>query len=200
MTSLTPLEIAERVRRLRESVIIGDCIDMLPYRPEHDAEVVRLRDLPNVRYFLHLTEAPTEAGQAAWRAGYEARGDDVMWLIRDKTGRICGTNRLYDINPVSAEKGSQIVEPDVARVVPAALESEVTIIDLAFGTFNADRVVAQIREDNTQVQSMNTRFGFVQVGATEIRGVPYGTWHLTRAAWNPAPLRAILKHWARRYA
>ncbi len=200
MTTLSPTEIADRVQALRQDVIVGDCIDMLPYRPEHDAEVVRLRNLPNVRYFLHLADEATVEGQAAWRSGYEARTDDVMWLIRDKSGRICGTNRLYDINGRTAEKGSQIVEPEIARVVPAALESEVRIIETAFNTFGVDHVVAMIREDNTQVHSMNERFGFVRDSEAEIRGVRYLRFLLPRERWNPAPLQAILKHWAKRYA
>ena len=123
-----------------------------------------------------------------------------MWIIYDKSGRICGTNRLYNINPESAEKGSQIVEPEVARIVPAALESEVIAIATAFNTFAVEKVIAEIREDNTQVKSMNERFGFVPESEREIRGVRFMKYVLTREAWNPAPLQAILDHWARRYA
>ena len=173
---------------------------MLPYGSEHDSAVVRLRSLPNVRYFMNLIEEPTLASQAAWRHGYAGRADDVMWIIYDKSGRICGTNRLYNINPESAEKGSQIVEPEVARIVPAALESEVIAIATAFNTFAVEKVIAEIREDNTQVKSMNERFGFVPESEREIRGVRFMKYVLTREAWNPAPLQAILDHWARRYA
>ena len=200
MTCLSLAEIADRVRCLRETVMVGSCIDMLPYEPEYDAEVVRLRSLSNVRYFMNLIDEPTLAGQVVWREGYGAREDDVMWLIRDKLGRICGTNRLYDINPRTAEKGSQIVEPEIARALPAALESDVTIIETAFNTFNVEKITAIIREDNVQVKTMNERFGFVSESESEIREVRYVKYVLTREAWNPSPYRAILEHWARRYA
>lgn len=199
MISLSAAEIADRVRLLRKGTIVGSCIDMLPYGAEYDAEVVRLRSLSNVRYFMNLIDEPTLAGQAVWREGYARRNDDVMWLIRDKSGRICGTNRLYDISALTGEKGSLIVDPEVARAVPAALESEVTIIETAFTTFNIEKIITHVREDNTQMKSMNERFGFARESVTEIRGVKYERSFLTRETWNPSSFCAILEHWARRY-
>lgn len=199
MTELSATEIADRVAQLRTTVIVGTCIDMLPYGPEHDAEVVRLRSLPNVRYFMNIKHGPTPAEQIAWREGYSRRHNDVMWVIRDKSGRICGTNRLYGICGRTAEKGSQIVDPEIALVLPAALESDMRIIDTAFNMFHVEQVTAQIRRDNTQVKSMNARFGFIAEGESEIRGVKYDNFSLARDEWNPSLLQEILNHWAHRY-
>lgn len=191
--------VPDNVRRQRNAVIIGDCIDMIPYGAAYDTEVVRLRNLPEVRYFMNLAEPANIEDQSIWRAGYESRENDVMWLLRDKSGRFCGTNRLYEINKSSAEKGSQIVDPQFARSVPAALESEVRIINIAFNVFNVHEVVATIREDNDKVKSMNTRLGFITDGDLEIRGIKYLRYVLPRRSWDPLPFKTILSHWAKRF-
>lgn len=200
MTHPTNSDIVGLVEQLRNDVIVGDCIDMLPYRAEHDADVVDLRSLPDVRYSMNIDEPPSLPAQAAWRTSYRDRRDDITWLLRDKRGTICGTNRLYNINSATAEKGSQIVHPDIAPAVPAALESDVRIIEAAFTLFNVHRVVTHIREDNSHVKSMNLRFGFVPKAELNIRGVKYLRFELTHDAWDPEPFLTILQHWARRYA
>lgn len=199
MIAPSEAHIADLVRKLRNSVIIGDCIDMVPYGEQHDSEVVRLRNLPDVRYFLNLSEPANVEGQASWRMGYEKRDDDIMWLLRDKSGRFCGTNRLYDINKDAAEKGSQIVDPDFARLLPAALESEVRIIEIAFKILKVPSVIATIREDNEKVKSMNNRFGFAPDGRDDIRGIQYLRYKLQKSDWKPEPFRVILAQWAKRF-
>lgn len=190
--------VADKVCYYRSTVITGDCIDMVPYEALYDSEVVRLRNLSEARYFLNLSEPATRESQSIWRLGYEGRKGDIMWLIRDKSGRLCGTNRLYDINEVSAEKGSQIVDRNFARLVPAALESEIRIIDIAFDVFNVREVVATIRADNEKVKSMNNRLGFIEGGSLEISGIKYFRYVLPRGSWNPDPFKKVLAHWAKR--
>lgn len=200
METTRAIAIAETIMNLRGKTIIGRCIDMVPYAAEHDEEVVQLRALPNVRYFMNLIDEPSHAGQAAWREGYERRFDDIMWVIHDKFGRACGTNRLYEITDETAEKGSLIVHPDVSRILPAALESEVTVIDTAFNLFEVKRVITQNREDNTNMISMNEKLGFLLRGESTIRGAKYLQYELSRDAWNPAPFRTVIDHWARRFS
>lgn len=192
--------IPDMVHCHRSQTIFGDCIDMVPYNATHDAEVVRLRNITEVRYFLHLAKPANLDGQSLWRVGYEDRHDDIMWLLRDKSGCFCGTNRLYNINNKSAEKGSQIVDPNFARVLPAALESEVRIIDMAFKVFGVQEVIATIRQDNERVKSMNVRLGFIRDRELNIRGVEYWRYVLPRRSWNPNPFKAILAQWSRRFS
>lgn len=192
-------QIVACVDRLRAETIVGACIDMVPYGPADDAEVVRLRSLPNVRHFMNLTDQPSLTAQRAWRAGYETRSNDVMWMIRDKCGRVCGTNRLYDIGVFSAEKGSQIVDPQFSRILPAALEADITVIKIAFQQLGMDRVVAFIREDNAHVRSMNERFGF-EATADEMRNeVRYIRYCLQRDRWKSDSFDRIVKHWSKRF-
>ena len=56
--------IQDKVRSYRSTVIIGDCIDMIPYSSEHDPDVVRLRNLEEVRYFMNLPDASSVSTQA----------------------------------------------------------------------------------------------------------------------------------------
>lgn len=191
-------DISEKVHRHRNAAIIGDCIDMVPYDATHDPEVVRLRNLPEVRYFLNLAEPANIEGQSKWRVGYEDRNDDIMWLLRNKSGEICGINRLYDISKTSAEKGSQIVDPQFARLLPVALESEIRIIDIAFDVYGVREVIATIREDNEKVISMNQRFGFHLDGEVQIRGVNYLRYVLSRKDWSPDSFKKVIAHWSNR--
>ena len=198
MISLSAAEIADRVRLLRKGTIVGSCIDMLPYGAEYDAEVVRLRSLSNVRYFMNLIDEPTLAGQAVWREGYARRNDDVMWLIRDKSGRICGTNRLYDISALTGEKGSLIVDPEVARLSRRVrIRSDDYRDCLHHVQHREDHHTRPRGQHSNEINERAVRIRSESV--TEIRGVKYERSFLTRETWNPSSFCAILEHWARRY-
>ena len=186
------------VERLRREPIVGHCYDLVPYSAQHDEQVVALRRLPNVRHFMNLIDEPTLDSQRSWRLGYEQRNNDVMWVICDKSGQVCGTNRLYDITPSSAEKGSLIVDPDLARGGPSALEAEIQIINLAFGVLLVDFMITTVKAGNTNMISMNKRFGFSYLNDLEIRGEVFSQYKLFRESWNPEPYEATLRHWSRR--
>jgi RimJ/RimL family protein N-acetyltransferase len=191
--------ISDKVHRLRNTVIIGSFIDMVPYTSEYDSEVVRLRSLEEVRYFMKLSEAPSVKAQVTWRSYYECRSDDIMWIMKDKLGRVCGTNRLYNISKYFCEKGSLVTDPTLTRTVPATLESEFIVINRAFDDFNIDAVVTHVRPDNVKMNSINNRFGFVRDGSVDIRGQEFFRYFLERKAWNPDPLKKVLDHWAKRF-
>lgn len=191
--------VSEKVRHLRSLAIIGDCIDMIPYTSEYDSEVVRLRSIHEARYYMNLSKAPCENDQITWREGYESRSDDVMWIIRNKSGVVCGTNRIYDISKDFCEKGSLIVDPVHARTAPITLESELIVIKTAFDEFDVRGVITHVRPDNLKMNSINDRFGFVRDGEVDIRGENYHRYILSRKSWNPEPFQAILSQWAKRF-
>lgn len=196
--TLSAERITERVQKLRSLTIEGVCVDLKPYSREHDGEVIRLRSQPAACYFLNAPVPPSLATQQTWRTAYEARENDVMWIIVGKSGRPCGMTRLYDIEPGVAEKGSLVIDPVAAAGIPATLESEIKVIEAAFNTFEVDTLITRVREDNTNMLSINARFGFVHEAETIIRGARYLVSSLSRHAWKPDAFAAILTHFARR--
>lgn len=200
MPNLSADQIADRVHKLRQNTVIGSCIDLEPYAAAFDSAVVDLRSHPDARYNMQIADPPTLAGQATWRRAYDDRSNDVMWVIRDKSGAVCGTNRLYDIDERIAEKGSLIIKPEIARIVPAALESDLRIIDTAFQLFDVEKIITRVRINNVPMKSMNSRFGFVPERTIDIRGAEYEISALHRDEWDSTALHTIIQHWARRYA
>lgn len=187
------------VAHYRATPIVGACVTLLPYGPAHAEAVVRLRNLPEVRYFLNQGAPSTMATQAAWAQGYRSRQDDLFWVLVDRAGAVVGCNRLYDIGREHAEKGSQIVDPLHARIGPFALEADLLAIRLAFEVFGVSAVLARVRQDNDKVLSMNRRMGFAPV-ATELRNeVPFTVLRLDRAAFQPAPLDRLVEYWSQRH-
>lgn len=190
--------IVAAVKSLRDTTIEGKCINLDPYTDIRDLDVVRLRSLPNTRYAMNLLDAPSLAMQAAWRAAYESRPNDVMWIIRTKAGAVCGTNRLYDISHSVAEKGSLIVDTALAGGAPAALEAEVIVLNAAFQTFGVDRVITHVRNENTPMRSINCRFGFTWEADVTVRGVTFGRYVLNRRDWHPQPFEQLIARFSSR--
>ena len=187
------------VEDLRSRPLIGKCIDLIPYDEAWCEEVVRLRNLPEVRRSMNLVEPPSVTAQRAWGAEYVGRRNDVFWMILNKAGQLCGCNRIYDIQSDVLEKGSQIVDPRFARTCPVALEADFIAINLAFELFGVKRVIYRTRSDNIMVQSMNTRYGFTQTTVEVVAGVAFNVYELRQEHFNNDPLQKVINHWGRRY-
>lgn len=186
------------VAHLRSQVYFGGCIDLVPYTSNYAADIVRLRNLPEVRYFLNQKEESTLESQLAWSKGYGLRSNDVFWVVRSKSGDIIGCNRLYNISNNQLEKGSLIVDPNYARTQPIALETDLFLMKIAFSRFYIDKIVTTVRSENLKTRSMNQRFGFTEVGPEKIRGVTYIQCQLLREVFEPAPFETILNYWSKR--
>lgn len=191
--------IAAQVNRFRNVVIEGKCIDLVPYEPKYAEPVVRLRNLPSVRYFLNQHHESTPASQHAWYSGYLNRHNDIFWVIKSKDGRFLGCNRLYDITPTALEKGSLIVAPEVSQTLPAALEADLLGLRCAFSDLGVETVITKTRHDNVKMQSINTRFGF-QAGCMENVGdIQYSVSSLSKSAFAPEKFEIIINHWSKRH-
>lgn len=188
-----------QVNRFRNLVIEGKCIDLVPYEPRYAKPVVRLRNLPSVRYFLNQDHESTPASQHAWYSEYLDRHDDIFWVIKAKDGRFLGCNRLYDITPTALEKGSLIVAPEVAQTLPAALEADLLGLRCAFAGLGVETVITKTRHDNVKMQSINTRLGFQAVGMENVRGIPYSVSSLSKSAFGPEKFEIIINHWSKRH-
>lgn len=186
------------VAQLRSKVIIGSCIDFIPYSSEYASDIVRLRNLPDVQYFLNQSEKSTLEAQLAWSESYSQKKNDIFWILKNKSGRVVGCNRLYDINKLSAEKGSLIVDPEYARSMPIALEADVRVIKIAFSELNLYELVTAVRLENSKMLSINSRFGFSEIDKESIRGVAYSRSQLLRDSFDPLKFETIINHWSKR--
>lgn len=186
------------VEYYRRQAIQGACVDLVPYGPEHAEAVVRLRNLPDVRYFLNQTFESTPETQAMWYQGYMARTNDIFWILKDKSGQVVGCNRLYQISATQVEKGSLIVNPDFGRASPIALEADLRALQVAFDHLGVSVTITRTREDNVKMQSMNARFGFKQAGLDHLLGVPYPIFSLARVDFQPTAFESILEYWSNR--
>lgn len=183
----------------RSTLLRGDHVWLEPYSAERAADVVRLRNLPTARYFLHQTEESTLERQAAWHAGYLERNDDIFWvMVSPADGKAIGCTRLYDWTTTEVEKGSLIVDPAVALAGPVALEAELTIITYAFEKLGVQKVFARTRPDNVKVKSMDTRMGFQPVGSEWSRGFQLDLAVLEKQNFRPEIFTPLLDHWRRR--
>jgi RimJ/RimL family protein N-acetyltransferase len=190
------------VQRYRSEPVIGRTVDLEPYRPEHAAAVIALRNAPRAKYYLNQSADLTLEAQAHWYdTVYAKRDDDIQWVIRDKRGEIVGVNALYAIDlerGMSAEKGRQVVRAEVAQRGPYALEADYLACQLAFAELKLARVVACFRVENTKVRSMNERMGFTYAETKPCKGLDLDYFECTKASFRRDFLHGLLDHWARR--
>lgn len=200
MSDLSQATVADQVLALRGAPTRGAIVDLVPYAPAHHDRVIAMRNTDRATYFLHQPAPLTHEGQSRWFEGYSARRDDVQWAICRKDGTVVGATALYNITAdrSRAEKGRLVVDDAYAREAPYTLEAELLLLDHAFGTFGLAQVDTCVRHDNGVMQSINARLGFVEVGAHDIRGVPYLDYALTPDRYRPDALRATVAAWARR--
>lgn len=186
------------VQHFRRVPVRGDYIDLLPYAPAHSNAVVRLRNLPEVRYFLNQDFESTLESQQAWAEDYFKRSNDIFWVLQDKLGMVVGCNRLYDISADVLEKGSLIVDPKFSRASPIALEADLRVLRVAFFEIGVEAVITRTRDDNIKMRSMNARFGFKEISRTDVRGVEFPIYSLRKHEFCPDAFESILSHWRRR--
>jgi RimJ/RimL family protein N-acetyltransferase len=191
---------AQLVAQLRSTPRIGRVVDLLPYCEAHHSAIIALRNNARASYFLHQPAPLTLESQSRWYAAYLERDDDVQWVIARKDGEIVGGTALYGIaaDRLRGEKVRLVIDECHALEAPYALEAELLLLDTAFQILALSRVDTCVRHDNTAMQSINARLGFLRVGAHVIRGVDYHDFSLATGAHAPWKLRATLDAWTRR--
>lgn len=192
--------VADIVRVLRTAPVIGHVVDLVPYGPAYHERLIVLRNTDRASYYLHQPAPLVLEGQAKWFAGYEARFDDIQWVIVNKQGAMVGGTALYGITDdrSRAEKGRLVVDEARAKEAPYILEAELLLLDVAFDRLQVARVDTCVRDDNAVMQSINAKLGFERTGEHDIRGVEYFDYALTPARYAPDRLRATARAWAAR--
>jgi RimJ/RimL family protein N-acetyltransferase len=192
--------VAAQVHALRQQVRTGHVVDLVPYAAEHHEAVMAFRNTPRASYFLHQAAPLVREGQERWFAHYLTKTDDLQWVIACKDGRVVGATALYDIaaDRSRGEKGRLVVDDTVAKQGPYVLEAELLLLDVAFDILQLACVTDCVRDDNTVMQSIDARYGFLRTGQHDIRGVTYFDYALPAARYTPEPMRSIAAAWARR--
>ncbi len=198
---MTPEQRRALVLASKHRTIEGKLVRLVPSKPEHAAEMCRLRNQPRaISWLLQGGELGVEQ-QTAWILRTDAKDDDISWTVFDRAGRAIGTNALYDIDAEGdgAEKGRLTVDEAVGLEAPYALESDLLLIGFALGELGLRAIRTRVRHDNLKMQSMNARLGFERVGEHIARGVPHIDQLLRRDSFDPRPLDAIIDHWSKRH-
>ena len=180
------------VKEYKNKVITGKCIDLVPLKPEHFADVVRIRNQERSKYFLNQNIDLTVDMQAKWYEDYLKRDDDIYWALIGKNGVHVGMNRLYDIDGNLGNQGSFIVDENYSLGLPFALEAVVLTLDFAFNTLGLNQIINEDKCDNKMMNSMSKKIGFKFQKETEIRGQKYNYYLLNKDESKLEKYRYIL--------
>jgi RimJ/RimL family protein N-acetyltransferase len=137
----------------------GFGIRLRPVRMEDAAFIVWLRNLDHVKGKIG-DSAVDVASQEAWLQVYFDREGDYYFIAETLAGIPLGTHGIYDIKGNSAEKGRQVVRPEVVAGVPTAILAT----DVAFGILGLTELRSTTSVANVTVRSLHRKSGYKQVG------------------------------------
>lgn len=169
-----------KVLDLREKIIEGQFVDLVPIKPELLADIVRLRNQEKSKYYLNQLMDISLVSQNKWYEEYLERDNDIYWCAVNKEGIVVGTYRLYDIVGESCEGGSFIIDEKYTMGLPYALETYVLSLEVAFNELNLSTVINTDRKDNKNMNSMTKKMGFVFEKEVLINGVVYNRYILKK--------------------
>jgi len=125
-----------------------------------DAEfIVRLRSDESKGKYLSASDNYL-AAQRAWITEYKERelaGSEYYFVIQGVDGECLGVVRLYDFQGDSFCWGSWIMKPGAPSY--AAIESALTVYEIAFGELHFKQSHFDVRKKNEKVVGFHKRFG-----------------------------------------
>lgn len=191
-------KIAKNVAEYRHKDLVGKIVDLSPVTEEDLPSIVRMRNAPKMMYYLNQPQEITLDSQKSWFQKYLQRTDDLYWTIKDKSGLVVGTNRLYDITSDKCDQGSLMVDTAYSRTAPFAVEAIMLSLDFAFDVLGVKTIINEDRHDNKNMNSLSKRFGFQFLRETDIRGVVYNYYELQHENYQKAEVEEVLRLWAER--
>lgn len=145
---------------MRHDIQVEDFgLRLRPVRMDDAAFIVWLRNLDYVKGKVGDSAADV-AGQEAWLRSYFEREGDYYFVAETAGGIPLGTHGIYDVRGTSAEKGRQVMRPEVMAGVPTAMLAT----DLAFGRLGLSELRSTTVSTNIAVDSLHRKSGFKQVG------------------------------------
>ena len=169
------------VKEYREKRIEGQFVDLVPYTMNDANNVIDIRNRDKNRYYLNQNYSLTYDSQAKWYDNYLSRRDDIYWCIYNKRNRFVGTVRIYniDVDNNMCDQGSLIIDEDVAREEPYAVEAELLTLDFVFNILQIGNVINEDRADNMAMISLTKKLGFKYIKNIKLGEVEYKHYLLT---------------------
>lgn len=162
----------------------GFGIRLRPVRMEDAPFIVWLRGLNHVKGKIG-DSATDVASQESWLKAYFQRDGDYYFISETLSGIPLGTHGLYDVHAGTAEKGRQVMRPEVMAGVPTAILAT----DIAFERLGLSEIRSTTVYTNREVRSLHRKSGFKEAGVTPgaqiIGGRPVDFVHflLTATEW-----------------
>ena len=188
-------KIKKIISEYRNKNVAGKIVDLSPVTEKDLPEIVRLRNTPKMMYYFNQSYELTVESQLEWYKKYLQRDDDLYWTIKDKSGKIIGTNRLYDVTPDKCEQGSLMVDENYSMTAPYAAEAIMLSLDFAFDVLGVNAIINDNRHDNKNMNSITKKFGFTFLREIDIRGVTYYYYELYRENYKKTAVEEIIKLW-----
>ena len=140
----------EKMTYLRSNIFHGRTIDIHPYGMEYVDDIIRIRNQPEVKYFLLQDHDITREQQIAWIKKYEGRDDEAGLIIKNKRGEVIGINFFIDYDPATNSMDYARGTFDLARIMgmPYALDTFTVLMDLYFDTLKFDLLRTAVKMDN----------------------------------------------------
>ncbi len=190
--------IKDIVTEYRNKDITGSVINLSPLNDSDLANVVRMRNHPKMMYYFNQAQKITLDSQIDWYMKYIQRDDDLYWVIKDKSGHVIGTNRLYAITQERCEQGSLMIDYTYAMGAPYAAEAILLSLNFAFDKLGVHIVVNENRHDNKNMNSITKRFGFKFIRENNIRGIIYNYYELYPENYKKNDIEELIQLWMSR--
>lgn len=148
--------------------IFGKLINLKPVRVEDAEFILELRQDENLNRYISST-SPSLQNQREWIKNYlerENEGKEFYFIVEDKNFNPCGTVRLYNIQDKEATWGSFMLNS--SRPEGASYEVIELSLNFGFEKLNLEKILLDVRKDNSKAIHIYEKFGFSRVGEDEL--------------------------------
>lgn len=191
-----------KILGLRKRDIVGKCVILRPASEKYSACIANLRNKPKNIYWFNQNYNITEESQNQWFKSYENTDNDIYWCVLNKNEKFVGTIRLYgiDLNGERCEEGSYVIDDDVTKDAPYAIESKMLALDIAFDELEIKTMINDNRADNKVMNNLDNKLGFDKGEIIQIRSVDYLHRTLTAGNYrkNRAKFSSVIDYWSER--
>jgi RimJ/RimL family protein N-acetyltransferase len=154
------LEITMSLNMENKRRIDGFLTALIEVSENDAADIVVLRNNPEVNRFLSSQTTITIAQQEAWIAQNKVKEDNIYFKIFDtKNANFRGTIALYSIEKGKAEFGRFIATNAIA-----AIEAEYLLLKYGFEILGLKEIYCCTVKENKKVWQQHLKFGFTTIG------------------------------------
>jgi RimJ/RimL family protein N-acetyltransferase len=169
------MDFKEKIAYLRSTVFVGKIVDFHPYGMEYLEDIIRIRNQPEVKYFLAQSHDITAAQQMEWIKSYEKKDDEFGFIVKNKRNEVVGINFCFNYDPQtnSMEMGRGTF--DLARLMGMAytLDTITMTTDLFFDFLQMDLLTSVIKSDNIRLLRFFRKMNWTNTGNCIIRDTKY---------------------------